>query len=359
MGLDEIESVLEEYGLSPYQANAYLTILELRDASASEINEASNVPQPRIYDILETLDEKGLVETYEKESLRARIIDPTEFTSQLEEKADNFVESAELINDYWEKSPLEKHSFEIYSDFTKVINYADEDIRQANESIHLAISASNFLQVRDALTDVVANGIIVNVSAYVSEESETGIEDLAPYLRETTSEARYRRDPAPFLALVDAHKAYFGVSRPRTGYGMFVQDQALSTMLYRYFQDTLWRRWDIIHERSTGDLPKEYASIRQCIRELQPYSDKENPLWVSVDGYETETGRETHVEGFITDIFPDTDDDVTLKEADQVFLVVESESESYTIGGFGALVEDVRATRIQISNVEPLTDKST
>lgn len=350
MDVDKIEGALEEYGLSPYQANAFLTLLELRDASVSEINEASNVPQPRIYDVLETLDEKDLVETYEHESLRARILDPTELTARLERQADRFHDSAAVIEEYWQMPPLEKHTFEIYGDFQTVIEHSATDVRSAEESIHLAISASDFLRMQDSLETAVENGIIVNVSIYVGESSETSIEDLAPFLRETASEARYRKNHAPFLALVDSHKAYFAVSRPRKGYGMFFQDQALSTMLYRYFQDSLWKRWDVVHERSTGTFPKEFASIRRCLHELRSHFDGDGSLRASIDGYDTETGRERRIEGTIVDVHPDGNAGVAIEDADQICLSVDSGSETYTVGGFGAIVEDVRATRIRVSD---------
>lgn len=179
-------------------------------------------------------------------------------------------------------------------------------------------------------------------------DAKTSIDDLEPYLRDAASEARYRETPVPFLALIDFHRSYFGVSRSQSGYGIFVQDQALTTMLYRYFQDALWNRWEVIHRRHTGEFPKEYTNIRNCVRELRSYADEEDFLRVSVDGYETETGRERHIEGVVADIYPNGDSGISVTDADQICLTVETESKMYTVGGFGAIVEDLRATRIQV-----------
>jgi DNA-binding MarR family transcriptional regulator len=63
MDTDELHAVLEEAGLSPYQADAYETLLELGSASASEIATTSGVPQPRIYDVLRGLEDDGYVTT--------------------------------------------------------------------------------------------------------------------------------------------------------------------------------------------------------------------------------------------------------------------------------------------------------
>ncbi|WP_435157485.1 helix-turn-helix domain-containing protein [Haladaptatus sp. DFWS20] len=52
MDPNEFHTILEDAGFSPYQADAYTTLLELGSAPASEIASTSGVPQPRIYDVL-------------------------------------------------------------------------------------------------------------------------------------------------------------------------------------------------------------------------------------------------------------------------------------------------------------------
>ena len=49
MDAGALRSTLEDAGLSPYQAEAYVTLLDLGAASATTVAEASGVPDPRIY----------------------------------------------------------------------------------------------------------------------------------------------------------------------------------------------------------------------------------------------------------------------------------------------------------------------
>ena len=90
MNSDELRAVLETAGLSPYQADAYVALLERGSASASDLATASGVPQPRIYDVLRGLEDAGYVTTYDRDRLYARANDPEEALSGLRTAVDRF-----------------------------------------------------------------------------------------------------------------------------------------------------------------------------------------------------------------------------------------------------------------------------
>lgn len=75
MNGDTLADTLEDAGLSPHQADAFVTLLERGSASATDIAKASSVPDARIYDVLRDLEEDGYIETYEQDSLHARAND--------------------------------------------------------------------------------------------------------------------------------------------------------------------------------------------------------------------------------------------------------------------------------------------
>jgi len=58
---EEFGLYLRQMGLSEYEANAYLALLRQGTGTAKEIANASGIPQSRIYDVLERLEEKGFV----------------------------------------------------------------------------------------------------------------------------------------------------------------------------------------------------------------------------------------------------------------------------------------------------------
>ncbi|MDP2946966.1 MAG: helix-turn-helix domain-containing protein [Nanoarchaeota archaeon] len=57
----EIKSTLQDFGLTENEAEIYLILLKLGSATASEITQKSKIHRINIYDILERLQEKGLV----------------------------------------------------------------------------------------------------------------------------------------------------------------------------------------------------------------------------------------------------------------------------------------------------------
>ncbi|WP_394743168.1 TrmB family transcriptional regulator [Natronococcus roseus] len=67
---------LRELGLSSYEEDVYRTLLVCGPATATEISSDSNVPRGRIYDILNGLSDRQLVQTRSHEPKRYAAIDP-------------------------------------------------------------------------------------------------------------------------------------------------------------------------------------------------------------------------------------------------------------------------------------------
>ncbi|PSQ24548.1 hypothetical protein BRD06_07780 [Halobacteriales archaeon QS_9_67_15] len=58
---DNIRTYLKEMGLSEYEVAVYMALLRTGTATAGTIASDADVPQPRVYDILERLETKGFV----------------------------------------------------------------------------------------------------------------------------------------------------------------------------------------------------------------------------------------------------------------------------------------------------------
>lgn len=351
MNLDKVENALAEGDLSPYQAEVYVTLLELRDASATEIVESCTVPQPRIYDVLRELANKGYVETYEEEQLRARVSDPDGVTDDLQRRAETLSDTAETIEEVWERPPIGEHKISVFDDFKTVVDNAVAGIRSADNNVQLATTTDTFVEVYDALGEARENGVFVKLSLYAGPNDRKDVSDLENYLSNAATEVRSRKNPAPFLALVDGEETYFAMQQHQyNSYGMFLKDQPLSAMIYWYFQNALWDQWDTVYSARSDGLPREYVEIRQCVLESRALLDEGRDIETTVRGYWTENGDECTIEGQIIDAISPDDSEVdspfSSEFVGQTTLVVEEDGERYTVGGLGAIVEDVRAARI-------------
>jgi sugar-specific transcriptional regulator TrmB len=73
---ETLVNLFKEYGLKEYEAKAYVSLLFSRELTASELSRVSEIPQPRIYDVLNSLKLKGLVEIRQERPQKFRAVDP-------------------------------------------------------------------------------------------------------------------------------------------------------------------------------------------------------------------------------------------------------------------------------------------
>ena len=90
-----------DHGLTEYQARVYLTLLDLGNATASQVTPHARVPRTRIYATMSQLHEKGLVEIIPETPLRYKPVPFDRFlkksVSELQERAESLEKNLEAI----------------------------------------------------------------------------------------------------------------------------------------------------------------------------------------------------------------------------------------------------------------------
>lgn len=81
--MDAWQQELTELGLTGYQARVYLALVHGARFTAAEIARESAVPRQRIYDVLESLIERGLVAAAQGRVTRYRAVNPAAAIEQL------------------------------------------------------------------------------------------------------------------------------------------------------------------------------------------------------------------------------------------------------------------------------------
>lgn len=351
MDTETLSGVLRDAGLSPYQADAYLAVLELGAASATTIADRSGVPAPRIYDVLASLEEFGYVETYEQESLRARAHDPTTLTDDLQSRADRLQSAVDEIEERWEQPELDGNTASIVRQFETVVDRARRFIQQAEYRVQLSSTPDAFERLRPALVEATERGVHVHVSIHTPQgEASPPVKRFEGACRE----ARHRALPAPFVALVDRGKTCF-THHPDSyqQYGIVVNDRIHSYVFYWYFQTCLWEPWAQVYTAAADSFPREYIDVRYCVRDLQPLLDDGVELYAYVEGYDLETRERRELSGRVAEAMyvpspPDGDLDAIPKLGGQVTILLETDEGTVQIGGWGSVVEDLEATRILV-----------
>lgn len=345
---------LVDAGLSEYQADAYLTLLERGTSPAVDVAKNCSIPVPRIYDILNELEQMGYVETLDREKLHARACDPVEFIEDLHEKSARLSDVASEIEDRWEQSPLGEHEMNVTKHAQTVVNHTEAKIRDAEWVVDLAVTDRQLVEFEGALTEAIENDVVVRASVYQVSEEESPLDDHP--VTDVVTELRERSIRGPFLAVMDRTVACLApTERMPDPYGVVVNDELVSFVFQWYFQTCLWSVWEPVSERRP--YPVRYVCLEEFVCDVYPLWRNEAVVSVTIEGIDTTSGSEREISGVLTNILYSgqtlTEPSPTITElSGQASLVVSTSDRRRTIGGWGALVEDVEARRITLDAVE-------
>lgn len=84
---------LRDLGFTEYEAACLVAVLEQPGATAADIAESSALPRSRVYDVAESLADRGLLEVEEGEPKRYRPIPREEIRTSLESEYDDILDS--------------------------------------------------------------------------------------------------------------------------------------------------------------------------------------------------------------------------------------------------------------------------
>jgi len=351
----QLKRVLELNGLSSYQAELYVTLLTVQESSVGDLARSSSVPQPRTYDVIDELDDRGYVETYEQENLRARVAQPESLVQELRSKATDLVDAADEIENRWEQPELRSSEINVFNRIDTMFGNSKEEIRTAKNKLHISLPPAKLLAISDALREASEQDVLVQISVHQSRKGSVPFEDVEPLLRATATEVRRVQSLAPQLILVDGGVAFLAAREGFTNeYGIQVSDHMLTSMLHWYFQIQVWETSEVVYSDDTGS-GNRYINIREFIRDVESFLQAGDRVHVSVNGYSTQTGEAVSKEGDVVDtIYADDAVDSTAPLSNPYIhasFMLETDGAVFSVGGYGAIKEDIRATLIEIESV--------
>ena len=357
MNRDEIREGLEQAGLSKYQADAFLTLLEQGVSPAVDVAKNCSVPTPRIYDVLKDLERMGYVETIDRDTLHARARNPVDVIEELHDRSERLADTASEIEDRWERSPLGEHEVNMLRRGDAAVDHAKELIRNADTVVDVAATDAELLGLESALADV-DDDVHVRASVYVTDESGSGSgSGDSRSVSDAVTERRERTVPGPLLVIVDRTAACFSpTTRLPEPYGLVFNDEIISFVFQWYFQTCLWSVWEPVRERQS--FPLAYVSLDEFIGDVYPLWRDGATITATVHGVDTETGEARELTGTVADIAY-TGMDLTSdcpptvgQLAGRSLIGLSTADRTYRVGSWGALFEDIEARRIVLQSIE-------
>lgn len=352
MDREEVLEGLRDAGLTEYQADAYLTVLEEGTSQAVDVARRCSVPGPRIYDVLKELEQRGYVETVDRDTLHVRACDPVDVIDDLHRRSERLSNVASDIEDRWERSPLTDHRVNVTKRAATAIDHASEVIPGAETSVDLAVAPAEFVELHSVLRGADLGDVIVRVSMLETDEADVD-DDI---LESVATEVRTRNVEAPFLAIVDRTVTCFApTNRLPEPHGIVVNDAMLTFVTGWYFQTCLWSAWEASYRDEAA--VNQYVSLEECMVDVYELWRRGARIHLSVEGTDTETGDTRTVEGEMVDVWfsgqsPTDASPALIDFAGVLTVVLESDDVTATVGGWGARAEDLEAQRITVTNVE-------
>ncbi|MFC6768941.1 HTH-type sugar sensing transcriptional regulator TrmB [Natrinema soli] len=351
MAPDELRSTVERVGdrfnLGEYEIDAYLTVLEQGQLTASEIADRTDIPQPRVYDTVRSLSDRGLVELRESRPMKVVAIDPGEAFDDVQTSFEQMINELEAR---YTAPARDTEAVSLVKSRSTILRYLEEVIDGAEFELALSLTPDLLTRFEAELRDAVEAG--VSIDLIVTPGSEAPDPDEFAY-GEVASTARARRGiTTPVVAVADGNYSVYATQDAlrddQDRYGVIFNRSALGFLISGFFGTVLWTTADrtLGEDGTARSYPRKYASIRRCVKDL---IDEGGEFYATVDGRDVEVGGQRIVHGRVRDISFEVSEEVAS------ITIETEEGEELSVGGRVAALEDVEAHEIRIGRNEPPT----
>jgi sugar-specific transcriptional regulator TrmB len=341
---DTLDHVGDRFNLGEYEIDAYLAVLEHGELTASDIADRTDIPQPRVYDTVRSLSDRGLVELRESRPMKIVAVDPDDAFGDLQS---SFAEMVNELEARYTAPTRETEAVSLVKSRSTILRYLEEIIAGAEYELAVSLTPGLLRRFRDQLAEKVANG--VSVELLVTPASKAPDPDEFDYMEVATIARARRGITTPILAVADGEYSVYATQDAlrddRERYGVIFNRSALGFLVSGFFGTVLWTTAETLATNGAErPFPRRYASIRRAVKDVREFGDEE--FYATVEGRDIETGEAVTVRGRVVDLaFEDTEEVASL--------VVETTSGRVEIGGRVAALEDVEGQEIVIGRDEP------
>ena len=344
MASDDLHSTMERVGdrfdLGEYEIDAYLTVLEHGDLTASQIADRTDIPQPRVYDTVRSLSDRGLVELRESRPMKVIAVDPDEAFSGLQSSLMDMVSELEAR---YTAPTRDTEAVSLVKSRSTILRYLEDVIETAEFEISLSLTPDLLVRFEDRLSAAIDEG--VSVELLVTPASEAPAPEEFDYLDVATTARARRGITTPVIAVADGEYSVYATQDAlrddKDRYGVIFNRSALGFLVSGFFGTVLWTTAERTLAANGEDrpFPRRYASIRRCVKELQ---ELEGDFHATIEGRDIETGASRVVEGTVVGF--------SFEGGERVAgMTVETDEGEVTVGGQVAALEDIEAHEIQVS----------
>lgn len=158
---EELFNKLQKLGLNLYESKAYAALLKTGTSNAYKVSKESGIPRARIYDVLETLTERGLA-MVEESSENAKIYTPVPSKVFLKKTKKEWENDFEEVTNALNQLETEAGKQEVYVFTVKgkenIISYCRQMLRDASQYVMVSMWNEMYGMLLPGLEECQHNG---------------------------------------------------------------------------------------------------------------------------------------------------------------------------------------------------------
>jgi len=193
----EAVTALEALGLTEYEAKCYVALTRVPEGSAKEISQLSEVPRATVYDVVDKLHQRGLVDVQESEPRQYKAVPRERALAVLRESYESQVEAAGAALSKLETadSPEERGIWTV-SNGSHVVERAVALLEDAEDHVYVLVADES------VVTDEILDQLAATSGDETTVVAEVPTEAVRDRVREAVPDAEVSVDPA----LDDRHR---------------------------------------------------------------------------------------------------------------------------------------------------------
>ena len=225
---------LETFGLSSYEAKVYFNMLSLGQSTAKDISIISNIPFGRIYDVMTSLENKGIIEKQDTRPKRYLAKDPKTAMKNLIEHKDQELstikESASIIEEKLAKmyaSPKDESLFWSVALENETIERHNQKILETQEELLIYLNTPNTIDIHtqkemrdflDSMNELIIRNVEIKLllggitQGQLEHNLSTISKDLIPILN--SIEVRFTSTVTNTFDVIDREKVIIKIINP-------------------------------------------------------------------------------------------------------------------------------------------------
>ncbi|MFB1063580.1 TrmB family transcriptional regulator [Natrinema sp. H-ect4] len=177
----EAIAALEELGLTEYEARCFVALAQLPHGTAKEIGQVADIPRSRVYETMDRLRKKGLIEIHETEPRMYQSVSTDTAIQILRKEYESYFDTAERTLEQLEPAYKDaQQGVWALNTHEQVTGRIVDLITDASDEVVLLVLEEDMLDevTADALADVSDGDISVHVGT-VSESTRDHVESMA------------------------------------------------------------------------------------------------------------------------------------------------------------------------------------